>query len=223
MRACNEFKSLLFLYAGEDLGPDQIAAVRAHLVQCEPCSSEARAAARARQAFALGAIDIGPERVDLWPAVRARLAGEPSARHEREQAAPRPRVAPAASRLLRFAGGLAAAAAVIALARPLWLRPPSGSEPVPEGRVPNGGELVDTTPASSLPVPGPARIPTGADPIEGAARLLADADGLLRVSDPSQPSLRESYLRENRSGWQLLPVHQVDFGRQNEAQAAGLR
>ena len=113
------------LYVGGDLDAEALGDVRAHLALCEGCARAAREALRAREVFrstlSVGAREILRPSPELWIGVRAALVAEGrlgdrsavrgSNHLSRARTAARPGL-----RLLRYAGGLAAAAVVTVFA-----------------------------------------------------------------------------------------------------------
>ena len=113
------------LYVGGDLDAEALGDVRAHLALCEGCARAAREALRAREVFrstlSVGAREILRPSPELWVGVRAALVAEGrlgdrsavrgSNHPSRARGPARPGL-----RLLRYAGGLAAAAAVTVFA-----------------------------------------------------------------------------------------------------------
>ncbi len=120
MTTCFEVREKLPLFVGEDLEPEAMQIVRAHLAKCPPCAQEARSASRARDAFrdALHVPGADLSSPSLWGAIQSQLSAE-----ERERA-PQPIAelealdggAPSRSRFLRLVGGIAAVAALVVVA-----------------------------------------------------------------------------------------------------------
>ena len=153
--SCFEVRERVPLYVGGDLEPEAMQTVRAHLGECRGCAREAEAAAKAMEAFrsALRSPE-GLTAPSLWAGVRARVAAERAA-GVKVGSAGGERVTPLlASRsnlrrsVLRFAGGLAAVAALVVAVLSIDLGGPEvlpGPAPKPDhlrtDLVLNGGEV----------------------------------------------------------------------------------
>ena len=198
MTACTEYRHLLLLFVGDDLDPVQMTDVREHLKSCEACTAVTVGARRAREAYRAGAIPTADEEVDLWPGIRERLraeraagtltpvpASEPTA--EVDEPAPASR-----GSVLRLVSGLAAAAVVLILARPMLqgtTEDPLGS-PDP-GPVVLEGDLTADTPVAeeTIPPTTPVALPLTEESAlaEAGTPEPAKSGGLMRVGaeDPS--------------------------------------
>jgi anti-sigma factor RsiW len=148
---------------GGDLEPAQAAEVETHLEGCAPCEEAFQACRRARSAYRSGAHEA-PADLDLWPALSARLEAERAPAPAPVPAA----AAPRAPRLLRLAGGLAAAAALVLAVRLVV----PGVAPAP---VDDPGPVVAE---ESVPAPHPAQ------PVSDAPRVAEAQGGLERVHEP---------------------------------------
>jgi hypothetical protein len=193
---CKLVMPQLALLVGDDLAGDDpavtpsVAQLREHVAQCRACGDELARLAAARTALSeLSWRSVAPT-VDLWPALRVRLADQLNLPRERERAARR--------HWLRLR--LAAAAAVLALTGVVWW-----SQRAPGPRDPVGALALSETAPGDV-----SREGTGASlPAEdlvvpaGALRRLAPSEQrfgahAVEFSDPqSQPLLP--------GGWPLRP------------------
>ncbi len=132
--SCPDVREKLPLFAGGDLETDVMELVRAHLAECAGCAREAGAASRARAVFrAALATEAELFAPSLWEGIRSELIREGRIPGTLEPLA-RPPAAPwRRSRVLRLAGGLAAAAALVAVAFSVDLERPAGdpTQPAP--------------------------------------------------------------------------------------------
>ena len=125
---CPEIREKLPLYIGGDLDPEVLESVRTHLASCGECALRTGEASRARQLFvgALQEAELRP--AELWSGLREVLSSEGRIRTtsgpipmRTSDERGRPRL-----RLVRYAGALAAAAAVVLFASaPTFRRSPA--------------------------------------------------------------------------------------------------
>lgn len=170
--SCTEVQAALPLYAGGDLDPREMDAVRTHVEGCPRCEVRAQRARTARARLAT--LRAEEPTVDLWPGIRAQLEAEGWLTTEgRPAPVPRPRALRPAPLWRR--GALAAAAAAAALlAVSQLLSPPT----VEDG----GAGAQVTAPARAI-----AATPVSA-PSAGRLRRLAPEEGhLLEGARPFTP------------------------------------
>ena len=205
--SCSQVRERLPLYVGEDLEAGVMVLVRRHLAECGACRRAADRAAQARGAFATHLAEEALLQPNLWAGLRAELVREgriQASPHEANRDAnrsvatpegPRPLAAESGvrrPRLLRYAGGLAAAAAIVMVATLVpspWNRSGDGGvREVREG-VPSAPEMVvGVTPAQPAATGGGIGLQRLEPGEEGIWDSAVPAEFRLRTTAPTDAS-----------------------------------
>ncbi|MFT5154989.1 MAG: hypothetical protein ACI841_004997, partial [Planctomycetota bacterium] len=200
---CNEVRALLPLFVGEDLEPQEMVAVQAHLVSCGSCEQYFHRASDARAALVQDCRQrsesqpFNPVTDDLWSGLRTNLQDEgliATSAGNLTGATPvaGPASAPAALRPIRrlWVGTLSAAAAVLFA---MFLTQGMRSDVAPLGTTPSGASdavVANETVSSQPSVIGTASPASG---LPGAATNALASNALsvrpvgIRRLAPNQP------------------------------------
>lgn len=203
---CAEYRERLPLYVGGDLDSTELDAIARHLAGCETCAAEAARASGARNAFVDSLQGWRSEfateegRAELWPSIRDRLVAEGLLESDTLRL-----VSPVSSRrrlrLLRPAGLVAAAAAIIFLVVPA---DPLGLRENDESFTPFEGSGTSGIVANEILEPAPVRVPASTG---GMLRRVADEEATeLDAAEPDSRLRRVSPIgtRPNRGSGSAL-------------------